>query len=41
MKLFKNINNEYGTTIVMVTHDIQMAEYSDRIISIKDGTIIK
>ncbi|HBG7771131.1 TPA: ABC transporter ATP-binding protein, partial [Clostridioides difficile] len=40
-KLFKNINNEYGTTIVMVTHDIQMAEYSDRIISIKDGTIIK
>ncbi len=41
MKLFKNINNEYGTTIVMVTHDIQMAEYSDRIIGIKDGTIIK
>lgn len=41
MQLFKNINNEYGTTIVMVTHDLQMAEYSDRIISIKDGTIIK
>lgn len=41
MQLFKSINNEYGTTIVMVTHDLQMAEYSDRIISIKDGTIIK
>lgn len=41
MQLFKSINNEYGTTIVMVTHDIQMAKYSDRIISIKDGTIIK
>lgn len=41
MQLFKDINNEYGTTIVMVTHDIQMAKYSDRIISIKDGTIIK
>lgn len=41
MQLFKSINNEYGTTIVMVTHDFQMAEYSDRVISIKDGTIIK
>ncbi|MGX9755337.1 ABC transporter ATP-binding protein [Clostridioides difficile] len=41
MQLFKSINNEYGTTIVMVTHDLQMAEYSNRIISIKDGTIIK
>lgn len=41
MQLFKSINNEYGTTIVMVTHDLQMAEYSDKIIRIKDGTIIK
>lgn len=29
----------YGQTIVMVTHDRQMADYADRIITISDGEI--
>ena len=31
------INQEFGKTIVMVTHDPQMASYCSRIILLKDG----
>ena len=31
---------KYRQTIVMVTHDKQMAEYADRILSIVDGHVI-
>ncbi len=40
MKLFKQINHQLGTTIVMVTHDIEMAGYSERLVRIRDGEII-
>ena len=35
------INQEFGKTIVMVTHDPQMASYCDRIILLKDGKILE
>lgn len=38
MDIFDNIHS-LGTTIVMVTHDMQMAKRSDRIIEMKDGVI--
>lgn len=34
---FKNINQKFGTTIVMVTHDPVAASYCDRIMFLKDG----
>ena len=34
------INQEYHKTIVMVTHDPQMASYCGRIILLKDGVIL-
>lgn len=34
------INRENGKTIVMVTHDPQMASYCSRIILLKDGEIL-
>ena len=34
------INREYRKTIVMVTHDPQMASNCDRIILLKDGVIL-
>ncbi|MBO1306049.1 ABC transporter ATP-binding protein [Enterococcus sp. 669A] len=40
MQLFKEINRQFGTTIVMVTHDEEMASYSERIVRIHDGEII-
>ena len=35
------ISSEYKKTIVMVTHDPQMASYCDRIILLKDGKILE
>ena len=35
------INQEFGKTIVMVTHDPQMASYCSRLILLKDGMILE
>lgn len=40
IELFKKLNREYGKTIVIVTHDIKIAENVDRIIVIKKGSIV-
>lgn len=36
----KKLNRDYGTTIIMVTHDKTMTEFVDRVITIKDGLIL-
>ena len=41
MNLLKKINTEMNTTILMITHDNQVAEYGDKIITIDDGRIEK
>lgn len=38
-ELFKIINTKYGTTIIMVTHEKDIADYSSRIITIKAGLL--
>lgn len=37
----ENINQNMGKTIIMVTHDPQMASYCTRVIVLKDGMILK
>ena len=39
-ELFFNLRKEYAQTFVIVTHDTNLAEMSDRIIEMKDGEII-
>ncbi|RHW65276.1 bacitracin ABC transporter ATP-binding protein, partial [Clostridium botulinum] len=39
LECFTNINKNYNTTIVMVTHDARAASYADRVMFLKDGSI--
>jgi lipoprotein-releasing system ATP-binding protein len=39
-KLFFRLRDTFGQTIIIVTHDRQLANMSDRILQIKDGLII-
>ncbi len=39
LDLFKKINNEKGTTIIMVTHDKAADGYFHRSVSLSDGRI--
>ncbi len=38
--LLRQISNEWGRSVVMVTHDPSIAAYADRIVFLKDGVIV-
>ena len=39
LKFFKELNRTMGITIVMITHEFDIAKYADRLIHIRDGRI--
>ncbi|MDX1671660.1 MAG: ABC transporter ATP-binding protein [Balneolaceae bacterium] len=41
MELFQKLNQEEGVTIIQVTHSEKMASYGDRIIYLKDGSVVE
>ena len=41
VNLLKKSNKEYNQTIIMITHNIEIAKIADRIIKIEDGKIIR
>ena len=41
MELFTKLNREEGTTILVVTHERDVAAYADRIVFVKDGEILQ
>jgi putative ABC transport system ATP-binding protein len=40
LKLMKDLNRRLGQTILMITHDSEAAAYADRIVRMKDGSIV-
>ena len=41
IRLLDDLRRESGTTVVMVTHDLALAERCDRMIRIEDGEIVR
>ncbi len=39
MNLLRKLNEDRGTTLIIVTHDPEIAELTDRVISLRDGRI--
>ena len=40
IQLLKKTNKEYKQTIIMITHNLEIAKQADRIIQIEDGKIV-
>lgn len=40
VELLRKSNKEYKQTIIMITHNMEIATYADRIIRIEDGKIV-
>ena len=41
VELLKRSNRDYKQTIIMITHDMEIAKHANRIIKIEDGKIVK
>ncbi len=41
VELLKRTNRDYKQTIIMITHDMEIAKHANRIIKIEDGKIVK
>ena len=41
LKLIETVNRKYGNTIVMVTHNDAIKDMADRVVRLRDGTIMK
>lgn len=37
LEVFHRVNRDYGTTITIVTHDVRVSSYVDRVVGIRDG----
>jgi putative ABC transport system ATP-binding protein len=40
MGIFQRLNEDQGITIVLITHEVDIAEYGTRIVSFRDGLVV-
>ena len=41
MGIFQRLNQERGITVVLITHEMDIAEYGTRIVTFRDGHVVK
>jgi putative ABC transport system ATP-binding protein len=41
LKLIDDLHERLGSTILIVTHDVEVANRSSRIVSLRDGRIVE
>ncbi|MFN9213528.1 MAG: ABC transporter ATP-binding protein [Gemmatimonadota bacterium] len=41
VELLEQLNRESGSTVILVTHDLQLAERAQRVIRLRDGAVIE
>ena len=41
LKLIETVNQKYGNTVLMVTHNDAIKDMADRVVRLRDGTILK
>lgn len=39
MELLGSANKQYGQTLIMITHNLELAKLADRMLIIKDGKL--
>jgi putative ABC transport system ATP-binding protein len=39
MHLLRTLNQEYGLTLLVVTHDLEVAAFADRVVKLRDGQV--
>jgi putative ABC transport system ATP-binding protein len=40
LEMFRELNREFGQTIILVTHNPELTAYTDRVIEMLDGKIV-
>jgi putative ABC transport system ATP-binding protein len=40
MEIFQRLNRDRGITVLLITHEQDIAEYGTRIVSFRDGVIV-
>ena len=41
MEILQRLNREKGITVVLITHELDIAEYATRVVSFRDGRVVK
>jgi len=40
MRILLNLNEEFGTTLIFVTHDPEIAAMTQRVVRLRDGLVV-
>ena len=41
MEILQRLNRDRGLTVVLITHEPDIAEYAERVVAFRDGRVVK